>query len=54
MMLLKRNYYVYRWRQVPVNTRVLGIKAESSRPEITQVIFKSNKIIIKLTDVLIK
>ena len=41
--LLKRNYYVYRWRQVPVNTRVLGIKAESSRPEITQVIFKSNQ-----------
>ena len=40
--LLRRNYYVYRWRQVPVNTRVLGIKAESNRPEIVQVIFKSN------------
>tara|TARA_B100001123_G_scaffold379114_1_gene447743 strand:+ start:1412 stop:5911 length:4500 start_codon:yes stop_codon:yes gene_type:complete len=40
--LLNRNYYIYRWRQVPVNTKVLGIKAESNRPEIVQVIFKSN------------
>jgi len=40
--LLSKNYYVYRWRQVPVNTKVLGTKAESNRPEIVQVIFKSN------------
>ena len=40
--LLSKNYYIYRWRQVPINTGVLGIKAESNRPEITQVIFKSN------------
>ena len=40
--LLNENYYVYRWRQVPVNTKVLGIKAESNRPEIVQIIFKSN------------
>ena len=40
--LLRKNYYIYRWRQVPINTSVLGIKAESNRPEITQVIFKSN------------
>ena len=40
--LLSKNYYIYRWRQVPINTAVLGIKAESNRPEITQVIFKSN------------
>ena len=40
--LLSKNYYVYRWRQVPVNTKVLGIKAENNRPEIVQVIFKSN------------
>jgi len=40
--LLSKNYYIYRWRQVPINTSVLGIKAESNRPEITQVIFKSN------------
>ncbi len=40
--LLRKNYYIYRWRQVPVNTKVLGIKAESNRPEIVQVIFKNN------------
>ena len=40
--LLSRNYYIYRWRQVPVNTKVLGIKAENNRPEIVQLIFKSN------------
>ena len=40
--LLSKNYYIYRWRQVPINTAALGIKAENNRPEITQVIFKSN------------
>jgi len=40
--LLNKNYYIYRWRQVPINTSVLGVKAENNRPEITQVIFKSN------------
>jgi glutamate synthase (NADPH/NADH) large chain len=40
--LLSKNYYVYRWRQVPINTAVLGVKAENNRPEIIQVIFKSN------------
>jgi len=48
--LLRKNYYVYRWRQVPVNTKVLGIKAESTRPEIVQVIFKSNNINLKDDD----
>ncbi|MBO6489559.1 MAG: glutamate synthase large subunit, partial [Pelagibacteraceae bacterium] len=40
--LLSNNYYIYRWRQVPINTAVLGVKAENNRPEIIQVIFKSN------------
>ena len=40
--LLSKNYYIYRWRQVPINTSVLGAKAENNRPEITQIIFKSN------------
>jgi len=40
--LLSKNYYIYRWRQVPINTSVLGVKAEDNRPEITQIIFKSN------------
>ena len=41
--LLSKNYYIYRWRQVPVNPKVLGTKAESNRPEIVQIIFKNNK-----------
>jgi len=48
--LLNENYYVYRWRQVPVNTKVLGAKAESNRPEIVQVIFKSNNPNLKNDD----
>ena len=24
--LLNKNYYIYRWRQVPINTKVLGLK----------------------------
>jgi len=48
--LLNENYYVYRWRQVPVNTKVLGTKAESNRPEIVQVIFKSNNVNLKNDD----
>ena len=41
-MCIRDSYYIYRWRQVPINTSVLGVKAESNRPEITQIIFKSN------------
>jgi len=48
--LLSKNYYVYRWRQVPVNTKVLGVKAESNRPEIVQIIFKSNNPNLKHDD----
>ena len=33
---------IYGWRQVPVNTKVLGEKANLTRPEITQVLFKNN------------
>ena len=40
--LLKNNFNIYRWRQVPTNTSVLGLKAEQTRPEIAQIIFKSN------------
>jgi len=48
--LLSKNYYIYRWRQVPINTKVLGDKAESNRPEIVQVIFKSNNKALKDDD----
>ena len=40
--LLRKNYKIYRWRQVPVNTNVLGLKAENTRPEIMQLIFTPN------------
>ena len=40
--LLRNNYNIYRWRQVPINTSVLGLKAEQTRPEIAQIIFKPN------------
>ena len=42
-VLIENNFYIYGWRQVPVNPEVLGSTAESNRPEITQVIFKNNK-----------
>ena len=37
--ILKNNFNIYRWRQVPIDTSVLGSKAEITRPEITQVLF---------------
>ncbi len=45
--LLKNNYNIYRWRQVPINTSVLGKKAEITRPEIVQIIFKHNDKLLK-------
>ena len=38
--LTKNNFNIYGWRQVPVNPSVLGEKAEQTRPEITQILFK--------------
>ena len=40
--LTKSDFSIYGWRQVPVNTKVLGEKANFTRPEITQVLFKNN------------
>ena len=42
-VLLKENFYIYGWRQVPVNPKVLGKTADQNRPEIVQVLFKKNK-----------
>ena len=41
--LLEGNYYIYGWRQVPINPTVLGKTADQSRPEIAQVMFKKNE-----------
>ncbi len=40
--LTKNNFSIYGWRQVPFNAKVLGEKADQTRPEITQVLFKNN------------
>jgi glutamate synthase (NADPH/NADH) large chain len=40
--LTKSNFSIYGWRQVPVNPKVLGDKANFTMPEITQVLFKHN------------
>ena len=39
---LQKNFKIYGWRQVPINPSVLGEKAEITRPEIAQVLFKHN------------
>ena len=42
-VLLNNDYYIYGWRQVPVNPKVLGDTAETNRPEIAQVLFRKIK-----------
>ena len=37
--LLKFGYYIYGWRQVPVDVSVIGEKANQTRPEIEQIMF---------------
>jgi glutamate synthase (NADPH/NADH) large chain len=34
---LRFGFYIYGWRQVPVNTAVIGEKAQATRPEIEQI-----------------
>ena len=40
--LIDHGYYIYGWRQVPLDTSVMGLKANSTRPEIEQVMFVNN------------
>ena len=35
--VLRFGFYIYGWRQVPVNTSVIGEKANATRPEIEQI-----------------
>ncbi len=37
--ILRCGFYIYGWRQVPVQARCLGEKANATRPEIEQVLF---------------
>ncbi len=44
--LLNGSFEIHGWRQVPVNPKVLGQKANDTRPEIEQIIFACEKNII--------
>ena len=37
--ILSAGYAIYGWRQVPVNTDVIGMRASATRPEIEQIMF---------------
>ncbi|MEM7544906.1 MAG: glutamate synthase large subunit [Pseudomonadota bacterium] len=41
--VLKMGYYIYGWRQVPVDVSCLGEKANATRPEIEQIIIANRK-----------
>ena len=39
--ILEFGYTIYGWRQVPINTEVIGEKANATRPEIEQIIIRN-------------
>ena len=41
--LIKEGFYIYGWRQVPINIDVIGDKAKVTRPAIEQVLFRDPK-----------
>ncbi|HJO50037.1 MAG TPA: glutamate synthase central domain-containing protein, partial [Sulfitobacter pontiacus] len=41
--VLRMGYYIYGWRHVPVDTSVLGEKANATRPEIEQILISNAK-----------
>jgi glutamate synthase (NADPH/NADH) large chain len=41
--VLRMGYSIYGWRHVPVNTQVLGEKANATRPEIEQILIRNVK-----------
>ncbi|MFN3613618.1 MAG: glutamate synthase large subunit, partial [Rubrimonas sp.] len=41
--VLRLGYYIYGWRQVPINVAVLGEKANATRPEIEQIMIGNRK-----------
>ena len=41
--VLRMGHYIYGWRHVPVNTEVLGEKANATRPEIEQILIRCDK-----------
>ena len=43
--VLRMGHYIYGWRHVPVETSVLGDKANATRPEIEQILIRCDKAI---------
>ena len=41
--VLRMGHYIYGWRHVPVETTVLGEKANATRPEIEQILIRCDK-----------
>ncbi|MFK7751669.1 MAG: glutamate synthase central domain-containing protein, partial [Sedimentitalea sp.] len=41
--VLRKGYYIYGWRHVPVDVACLGEKANATRPEIEQIIISNSK-----------
>ena len=41
--VLRMGHYIYGWRHVPVDTSVLGEKANATRPEIEQILIRCDK-----------
>ncbi|MEO0990060.1 MAG: glutamate synthase large subunit, partial [Pseudomonadota bacterium] len=41
--VLRKGYYIYGWRHVPVDISVLGDKANATRPEIEQILIANSK-----------
>ncbi|BAI70737.1 glutamate synthase (NADPH) large chain [Azospirillum sp. B510] len=41
--ILAFGYYIYGWRQVPINVDIIGEKANATRPEIEQIIIGNSK-----------
>ena len=41
--VLRMGYYIYGWRHVPVNIECLGEKANTTRPEIEQILISNSK-----------
>ncbi len=47
--VLRKGYYIYGWRHVPVEVSCLGEKANSTRPEIEQILISNSKGVDEVT-----
>jgi len=47
--VLRKGYYIYGWRHVPVDVSCLGEKANATRPEIEQILISNSKGVDEVT-----